>query len=101
MKTIELTKQEKKIEESINQLKPLRQEKMKQVEAIIAKARKDKAISLRIATYDLEKIKEKAEKNGVPYQTLITTVLHKYVTDQLFEKEEILRSIKILKEGAT
>jgi predicted DNA binding CopG/RHH family protein len=101
MKTIALTKHEKKIEESINQLKPLRHEKMKKVKDSIAKARKDKAISLRIATYDLEKIKEKAERNGVPYQTLITTILHKYVTDQLFEKEEILRSIKILREGAT
>ena len=101
MKTIALTKQEKKIEESINQLKPLGREKMKKVESIIAKARKDKAISLRIAAYDLEKIKEKAEKNGVPYQTLITTVLYKYVTDQLYEKEEMLRSIKIMKEMAT
>ncbi len=41
---------------------------------------------------------EKAEQEGLPYQTLITTVLHKYITNQLVEKEEILKSIRLLKE---
>jgi hypothetical protein len=46
----------------------------------------------------LEKLKEKAEQEGLPYQTLITTVLHKYITNQLFEKDEIIKSFRLLKE---
>ena len=63
----------------------------------MAKAKKNKAISLRIAEYDLEKLKEKAVSDGIPYQTLINTVLHKYVTNQLLEKNEVLKSIQVLR----
>ena len=74
-----------------------RKEKRKRVESIVMRAKKNKAISLRIAQYDLEKLKEKAEKDGIPYQTLITTVLHKYITNQLYEKSEMLKSIQLLR----
>ncbi len=85
-----LTNEEKAIENRMDSLIPLSDHKRKRVESIITRAKKNKAISLRIAEYDLEKLKEKAEKDGIPYQTLITTVLHKYITNQLFEKSEIL-----------
>jgi predicted DNA binding CopG/RHH family protein len=94
----ELTDEEKKIESEIDNYRPVTEEKRNKVEAIIAAAKKNKAISLRIANYDLEKLKEKAEQEGLPYQTLITTVLHKYITNQLYEKDEILKSIRLLKE---
>ena len=91
-----LTKEERTIENSIDSLVPVSGDKRNRVESIIARARKNKAISLRIAEYDLEKLKEKAKNDGIPYQTLITTVLHKYITNQLFEKSEILKSIQLL-----
>jgi predicted DNA binding CopG/RHH family protein len=69
-----LTNEEKAIENSMDSLIPLSDDKRKRVESIIARAKKNKAISLRIAEYDLEKLKEKAENDGIPYQTLITTV---------------------------
>mgnify|MGYP006298340329 FL=1 len=94
----ELTDEEKQIENEIDTYRTVKGEKRKKVESIISAARKNKAISLRITNYDLEKLKEKAEQEGLPYQTLITTVLHKYITNQLFEKEEILKSIRLLKE---
>ena len=93
-----LTDEEKKIENEIETYRSVTGEKRKKVESIIDGAKKNKAISLRISNYDLEKLKEKAEKEGLPYQTLITTVLHKYITNQLFEKEEIIRSFKLLKK---
>ena len=92
-----LTNEERKIENDIDNLVPVSDEKRKRIESIIAKAKKNKAISLRIAEYDLEKLKEKAANDGIPYQTLINTVLHKYITNQLLEKSEVLKSIQILK----
>lgn len=38
-----------------------------------------KSITLRIKKEDLLKIKAKAQKNNIPYQTLITLLIHKYV----------------------
>ena len=41
---------------------------------------------MRMTEVDLEAIKAEAAKQGMPYQTLIGSVLHKYVTGQLVEK---------------
>ena len=92
-----LTKEERTIENNIDSLVPVSEDKRNRVESIIARARKNKAISLRISEYDLEKLKEKAKDDGIPYQTLISMVLHKYITNQLFEKSELLKSIQILR----
>ena len=91
-----LTNEERGIENSIDSLVTVSGDKRRRVESIIARGKKNKVISLRIAEYDLEKLKERAENDGIPYQTLITTVLHKYITNQLFEKSEILESIQLL-----
>ncbi len=96
-----LTKEERTIENSIDSLVPVSGDKRNRVESIIARARKNKAISLRIAEYDLEKLKEKAKNDGIPYQTLITMVLHKYITNQLVEKSELLKSIQLLQNKET
>jgi len=96
-----LTKEERTIENSIDSLVPVSGDKRNRVESIIARARKNKAISLRIAEYDLEKLKEKAKNDGIPYQTLISMVLHKYITNQLVEKSELLKSIQLLQNKET
>ena len=38
-------------------------------------------------------LKKKAESEGLPYQSLISSVLHKYVTDQLFDRNEVRKAI--------
>jgi len=96
-----LTKEERTIENSIDSLVSVSGDKRNRVESIIARARKNKAISLRIAEYDLEKLKEKAKNDGIPYQTLISMVLHKYITNQLVEKSELLKSIQLLQNKET
>ncbi len=96
-----LTKEERTIENSIDSLVPVSGDKRNRVESIIARARKNKAISLRIAEYDLEKLKEKAKNDGIPYQTLISMVLHKYITNELVEKSELLKFIQLLKNKET
>jgi predicted DNA binding CopG/RHH family protein len=35
---------------------------------------------------DLRQLKVRAAEEGIPYQTLVTMVLHKYVTGRLVEK---------------
>ena len=57
------------VSEEIKQLKISAREKLN----------KRKAINLRVLEADLEKIKTEAIKDGIPYQTLISSILHKYV----------------------
>lgn len=94
----QLLPEELEIENNIEALRPVSKEKRKQIEGLIDAAKKNKAISLRIASYDLEKIKEKAGKEGIPYQTLINSILHKYITNQLLEKEEIIKTFSVLQK---
>jgi predicted DNA binding CopG/RHH family protein len=46
---------------------------------------KDKRINIRISARDPEKIQKRAAKEGIPYQTLISSTLHKLVTGKLKE----------------
>jgi predicted DNA binding CopG/RHH family protein len=50
-----------------------------------ATATKDKRVNIRLSSVDLGDIQVKAMEEGVPYQTLIAGVLHKYVTGRLIE----------------
>lgn len=50
-----------------------------------ATAIKDKRVNIRLSSGDLRDIQVKALEEGVPYQTLIASVLHKYVTGRLAE----------------
>ena len=45
-----------------------------------ATAVKDKRVNIRLSSGDLQDIQVKALEQGMPYQTLIASVLHKYVT---------------------
>ncbi len=45
-----------------------------------ATAIKDKRVNIRLSSVDLLDIQAKALEEGMPYQTLIASVLHKYVT---------------------
>ena len=46
-------------------------------------------MNIRIDPFELEKIKEQAELAGLKYQTFIKSVLHKYITGQLVEKDKM------------
>ena len=52
-----------------------------------ATAIKDRRVNIRLSTGDLQDIQAKALAQGMPYQTLIASVLHKYVTGRLSERE--------------
>ncbi len=48
--------------------------------------RKESKMNIRIAPSELDRIKAKARLEGLKYQTLVKSILHKYVTGQLVEK---------------
>jgi len=47
---------------------------------------KDKRVYIRISTKNLEALKQKALAEGIPYQTLISSILHKYINGSLMEQ---------------
>lgn len=49
---------------------------------------KDKRISLRLSSLDLDAIQARAIEEGIPYQTFISSILHKYITGRLVERRE-------------
>ena len=48
--------------------------------------KKDKRVNIRISSRDLDEIKKRAIEEGLPYQTLIASVLHKYVSGRLVDR---------------
>jgi predicted DNA binding CopG/RHH family protein len=48
--------------------------------------RKDKRINICISEKDLLALQKRAIREGIPYQTLVSSVLHKYVTGALVEE---------------
>lgn len=64
-----------------------REELQRMRAAARATAIKDKRVNIRLSTADLLDIQAKALEEVMPYQTLIASVLHKFVTGKLAEKK--------------
>ena len=47
--------------------------------------RKDRRLNIRLSSKDLEAIQKRALAEGLPYQTLISSLLHKYASGRLKE----------------
>lgn len=99
MKDIILSKEEKQIENSLEEYRPVSKETRNHIERIIQGSRKSRPISIRINENDLARLKEKADHNGLPYQTMINVVIHKYVTDGFLDKDEINKYLQLKKTG--
>jgi len=52
---------------------------------VAATLRKDRRVNIRISSKDLLAIQKRAVEEGLPYQTLISSLLHKYVSGRLRE----------------
>ncbi|MCF6264259.1 MAG: hypothetical protein L3J24_11825 [Xanthomonadales bacterium] len=87
---IKLDKEEKDILDSyergewVSVVNPTDLKKYK--DAAKATFKKNKRVNIRISELDLELLQEKALIEGLPYQTLMSSVLHKYVTGRFSEK---------------
>ena len=85
-----LDREEKDILKSFDegQLKATRGKKRKMaahVDAAAATFKKDSRINIRISSKDLRALQKRALAEGIPYQTLVSSVLHKFVEGQLRE----------------
>ncbi len=58
-----------------------------------ATAIKDQRVNIRLSSGDLQDIQVKALAEGLPYQTLIASVLHKYATGRLAERKSSSNSL--------
>ena len=94
---IKLDNYEKRIEENISNYRKASPQKISKIEKIIRIANEKRNISLRVNRYDLDQLKIKAEKEGIPYQTLISSVIHKFITNQLVDQENIIKGLRLLK----
>lgn len=94
----DLTPEEQEIEDNIEHATPVDDRTRDRVERILARARKNQAISLRLPRQDVELTKKRAAAAGLPYQTLISSIIHKYVTDQLYERNEVRKIVRELKD---
>ena len=53
---------------------------------------KNKRVNIRISSRDLEGLQARAAEEGVPYQTLMASVLHKFVSGRLVESQSRITS---------
>ena len=51
---------------------------------------KNRRVNIRMSTVDLADIQARATEEGIPYQTLMASVLHKFVTGRLRERKSSL-----------
>jgi len=88
---------EQSIEDNAEKFVPLSDTEKTQVETIINAANKTKNINIRISAYDIEKVKQLSTEEGIPYQTLISSVIHKYITGKLVDEKVVLKSMELLR----
>lgn len=67
----------------VREVTDMEEEKKRIVNIFREAARKDRRVTLRVNEGDLSAIQAKASANGLPYQTLIATILHQVATGKV------------------
>lgn len=89
MKSIKLDQDEQEILEAFeagdfqSELTPSRKEMLEKLAAETFK--KDKRINIRISNRDLAAIQRRALEEGIPCQTMIARILHKFISGSLYD----------------
>ena len=91
MSTLKLNKDEQDILDSFEReewksVPNLKAEIKKHQEYARKTLKKDKRVNIRISSKVLEELQAIAIEDGMPYQTLISSILHRYITGRLVEK---------------
>ena len=87
MNDLKLSKEEEKLLKAVEagEFKSVLTKKRRAELVAAAKntTRKDKRINIRISNRDLMAIQLKASEEGIPYQTLVSSIIHKYISGSL------------------
>jgi predicted DNA binding CopG/RHH family protein len=77
MRKVKLTKKELAIENNIEQFVKVDKQEYEQILQAVAARRKDAVLNVRVNSQDLASIKQRAQRLGIRYQTLISEVIHR------------------------
>ena len=95
MKKIKLSAEEQAIENEIETYVPLSKKEKAKIDSIISSSKKV-SVTLRLDANDLEQAKRAAEKEGLPYQTFISSVLHRFLNGTLVDEKSIRKTLSLL-----
>ncbi len=90
-----LDKEEQWHEDHLHEFTPIIGKEKKRLDATLAKARKEKSISLRMREQDIVRLKKEAASEGLPYQTLISSILYRYTTGQLVDIKQVKKVLSL------
>lgn len=78
MKRAKLSKEEKDVEAALlkGEFKPLKGKELAKIENALKARKKDVTMTIRVNSEDIDKIKNKANKLGVKYQSYISEIIH-------------------------
>ena len=87
MSKVKLSKDEKELLDSVESGEfesTLTEARRKELETAATNTfKKDKRINIRISNRDLVAVQSRASEEGIPYQTLVSSIIHKYVSGSL------------------
>ena len=87
MSKVKLSKEEKELLDSVESGEfesTLTEVRKKELETAATNTfKKDKRINIRISNRDLIAVQSRASEEGIPYQTLVSSIIHKYVSGSL------------------
>tara|TARA_R110000868_G_scaffold380784_1_gene646875 strand:+ start:49812 stop:50249 length:438 start_codon:yes stop_codon:yes gene_type:complete len=97
---VELEPYEQELKDSFENAEPMIGDEFEKMKSILEEGaanylKKDKTISLRLTSRDVHELKKRADEEGIPYQTLITSVLRKYLSDELIEKKQLQQILQM------
>jgi predicted DNA binding CopG/RHH family protein len=95
MKT-KLDKDEREIERSADSYRPIPNKERTKIESVLERIRKTRNVNIRLSESVLEQLKRRAHDEGIPYQTLISSILHKFVTNRFVDEAAIRKSLQLL-----
>ncbi|MFH1223063.1 MAG: hypothetical protein V1647_01815 [Pseudomonadota bacterium] len=92
-KTLKLNKEEKALLKAIENSEKVwssvsngeKKKHIKYANNTIVKGKKDKFLNIRISSEELNTLKSKAEVEGMPYQTMVSSIIHKYIMGILID----------------
>jgi len=91
-KKFKLTKEEKEIEKSLDSdqwadaSSELKDEVIRAARTEVFNRKRESRVNIRLNRQDVALIRQRADEEGLGYQTLMSSVLHKYATGRLVEK---------------